>query len=110
MFYNQDGSGDLISHNIEKGYSRKIESPKDATWGDSNKNLYNVKHSGYYDFEVDENGLWVIYKQKEMISSKESLFDTYVIAKIDEEGFNELKFERNWYVKISKEKNYILAN
>ena len=109
MFYNQDGTNDLISHNIEKSDTRRVSSPTDAQSSDTNKGLYNIKHSGYFDFEIDENGLWMIYKQKQIVKNQSIDSETYVIAKIDDDKFKDLKIQNKWYIHVNKKENN-LAN
>lgn len=112
MFYTQDSSPFLISHSIKQLRSseendldeaRQIGLPDDAECCDATKHLYSVKHSGYFDFEIDENGLWLIYKQKSIETksySTDDLFDVYIVAKINENNFRDLEIQQKWHFKI----------
>lgn len=107
MFYNQDGTKDLVVHNVDDKYDvRKIGGPNEAACCDLNNNLYSVKHSGFFDFEIDENGLWMIYKLESNQSSDnlnnqissntiQNTDSTYVVAKIKESNFKDLVIEKN---------------
>lgn len=111
MFYNQEGSRDLVVHSVDKPDTRKILAPVEAACCEMDNYLYSVKHSGFFDFETDENGLWLIYRlsndlnydssSNELVGKQtnENLSefneDTYVIAKIDESDFKNLKIEKN---------------
>jgi hypothetical protein len=81
--------------------------PEDAACCDLRNHLYSVKHSGFFDFEIDENGLWLIYKQEKKSSTNKSEFrysdaeeDVYVVAKIDENDYKSLTIEKKWYLKL----------
>ena len=107
MFYNQDGTKDLISHGIEKDKNevRKV-TITEAACCDSSNNLYSVKHTGHFDFEVDEHGLWLIYKleQHELNPSETNpTTDTYVVAKIKEKNYQNLSIERKWVLRLDRE-------
>jgi hypothetical protein len=65
-----------------------------------NDSLYNIKHSGFFDFEADENGLWLIYKRDLDKSESEAQEETYVIGKIDEKDFVHLKIEKKWLISV----------
>jgi hypothetical protein len=136
LFYNQDGTNNIIVHNIESEQVTKVRAPEEAACCNMDDNLYNVKHSGFFDFETDENGLWLIYKQarpvmyesddypvdyspSEIASDKHNSgndntnegksqfgsFDqeVYVVAKIDESNLAEMRIERKWTVRTSRE-------
>jgi hypothetical protein len=126
FFYNQDGTNSLVVHNVETEQVARVSAPQEA---DTSDQLYAVKHSGFFDFETDENGLWLIYKQARSVTayelngdeypsetvvdrtgSSEGQYDAnfnnqdvYVVAKIDEKNLAELKIERKWTVRASKE-------
>jgi hypothetical protein len=111
MFYTQDSSRFLISHSIKISKSseeidsdeaRQIKIPEDAECCDTNNNLYSVKHSGFFDFEIDENGLWLIYKQRVYQPDRhnDEIDDIYIIAKIDENDFRSLRIEQKWTLKL----------
>lgn len=106
MFYNQEETRDLVVHSVEKSDTKKVSAPDDAECCDMDNYLYNVKHSGYFDFEADENGLWLIYKLNYEISNRntenfmERVDDTYVIAKIDENDLKSLRIEKNGLSKL----------
>ena len=122
MFYNQDGTNNIIVHNLESQSVEIVKAPDEAACCNLNDNMYNVKHSGYFDFETDENGLWLIYKQSRNIDPDESDYssdysdnmpiesnlatenrDVYVVAKIDEENLASMRIERKWIVRVGKE-------
>ena len=109
MFYTQDSSQYLISHPIkafkssEEGdeETRQIAIPDDAECCDTKNPLYSVKHSGFFDFEIDENGLWLIYKKKiNQTEISDYSNDIYVIAKINENYYKDLKIAQKWILKI----------
>jgi hypothetical protein len=124
MFYNQDGTRDLVSYSLDKHESKKINAPDDAACCDMTNSLYNVKHSGYFDFEIDEHGLWLIYKltngqittnganantstseyrylEKSTAEREDQV--TYVIAKIDETNIADMRIEKKWYVQVNRQ-------
>ena len=77
--------------------------PDDAACCDLRNHLYSVKHSGYFDFEIDENGLWLIYKQNKNqtdYNTAEEIEDVYVIAKIEENNYQSLTIEKKWHLKL----------
>lgn len=67
-----------------------FSAPEDSLCCSQDHNLYSIKHSGLYDFETDEHGLWLIYRDAA----------GYVIAKIDEKNFKKLEISKKWYVKV----------
>jgi hypothetical protein len=126
MFYNQEDTNYIVIHNLETQQATRVKAPDDAACCNNNldANLYNVKHSGYFDFEVDENGLWLIYKKISNYSSpmidnndeetNESsldynyqtnydygIQDVYVIAKLDETDLTQLKVEKKWNLNVN---------
>lgn len=112
LFYNQDGARDLIVYSVDRRESKVVAAPEDAACCEMTNSLYNVKHSGYFDFEVDEYGLWLIYKLNAnfepdyeiAVSNYSTQWDeTFVIAKIDDSHVNELKIERKWYIRANRE-------
>ena len=109
LYYNQDGSRELIIHSIdkEKHYVKKVEAPEDALCCESDdSNIYNIKNTGFFDFEIDENGLWLIYKRASKnynINGEDLDFDVYVVAKIDEKSLGSLNIEQKWFVRVEKD-------
>ena len=124
LFYHQDGSRELISHSIESKDRmdvRRIEAPEEAACCDSN--LYSIKHSGFFDFETDEYGLWIIYKKDIARTAAESIGgfdgsyeipsasmdprmmdeDIYMVAKVDENDYKNLKIEQKWSIRVNRD-------
>jgi hypothetical protein len=100
LFYYRDNSKELVIKNLINFKNHLIPIPDDAECCDLDKNLYSVKHSGFFDFEVDENGLWLIYKMK---MSNDYQEETFVIAKIDENELESLKIVQKWYIKVNRD-------
>jgi hypothetical protein len=105
LFYQEYGSGMIITQRLddESPFSKTTNQhpmPNDASYGNMNEGLYNIKHSGYVDFEVDENGLWLIYRKININKNEPNI---YVIAKIDENGVEEMRIKHKWYVYIQRE-------
>ncbi|CAF0998535.1 unnamed protein product [Brachionus calyciflorus] len=94
LFYNQEGTNELVIHRLDGKETKKVVISNDSLCCDQHLNMYNIKHSGYYDFEIDENGLWLIYRDNA---------ENYVILKIDDNNFKELKILKRWTIKIKRE-------
>lgn len=62
--------------------------------------LYSTSYN-YYDFSVDENGLWLIYAYKPT-SIKPAIEDMLVIVKLEP---NQLDFEKTWNITVGR-RNY----
>ena len=123
LFYNQEETNYLIVHNLETQQASRIKAPDDAACCNlMHDSLYNVKHSGFFDFEVDENGLWLIYKRAAHFSANltqnnhdaddYSSFDyesgnqhTFIVAKIDEKKLNRLAIEKKYQVRVDDAEN-----
>lgn len=90
IFYHHEGTRDLIVQSLDGTYVNTLTVPVDSLCCSQDHNLYSIKHSGFYDFETDEHGLWLIYR------------DTagYVISKIDDKNFKKLKISKKWHVKV----------
>ena len=101
MFYNQLGTSYLVSYNLATGVSTRVHAPDDALCCDVTRHgLYHIKHTGFFDFEVDENGLWLIYRQQQQqqqqpISAPDGTV-VFVVAKIDERDLAEMRVARKW--------------
>lgn len=128
IFYNQDGTSNLVAQGIESAQSQtnRIRAPSDAACCNIDDSLYNVKHSGFFDFEADENGLWLIYKMAKEGSSyeyddqanemksndwvldqdreeDETLPDVYIIAKMDDQDLLNMRIVKKWTVRANRD-------
>ena len=65
IFYHHNGEKEIIVYNIvDSSNIEIIAAPDDGVCCDTNDSLYKMKHSGMFHFQVDENGLWLIYALK----------------------------------------------
>lgn len=68
-----------------------------------NTYLFDTEYN-YYDFAVDENGLWLLYAHKPS-NTEATLANMLVIAKLEP---NYLEIERHWNITVTR-KNYCNA-
>ena len=100
MFYQHNEAREIIAYNIiDKTGINIIPVPINAICCESKDSIYKMKHSGFFDFEADENGLWMIYRGISLASKSQ----VYVIAKIDESEYATLKIEKIWNVNVDRE-------
>lgn len=92
IFYHNEGTRNLIAHALDGNDVRTLPAPNDSLCCSQNDSIYSIKHSGFYDFEIDEHGLWLIYHDK----------SGYVVAKIDDRNFKDLKIVKKWHVRIQE--------
>ncbi len=95
MFYHHDETNELIAYNvIDRNGINIIPVPNNSIYNRLDESLYKIKYSGYFDFEADENGLWLIYRVD---------FNNIVVAKIQESNYSSLVIEKKWHISLNRE-------